>query len=207
MSSVTETGAVTSSPSTRNMNDTILLTASRLFSRYGYAAVGIRQLADEVGLTTSTLYHYYRNKQDILFAVIDGFLVDFAEAQLPPLADAGIPALQRLERAVVVHITMTVQRREELLVSNPVLNALSPEQRGVIQGRRRAYRDAVRRVVEEAVQDGALYVENVTLSVTALLDMLDGVRAWFSEDGRLSLEQVAEHYRRSALTLLSAGGE
>ena len=61
------------------MSDAILDSAAVLFSRRGYHAIGIRELADSVGLSTSTLYHYYATKQDILYAVIGRFLREFAD--------------------------------------------------------------------------------------------------------------------------------
>ena len=66
-------------PAGRSMSDAILDSAAALFSRRGYHAIGIRELADSVGLSTSTLYHYYATKQDILYAVIGRFLREFAD--------------------------------------------------------------------------------------------------------------------------------
>src|SRR5262249_25101215 len=124
----------------RKMSDDILSRAATLFSRRGYHAVGIRDLAEAVGLSTSTLYHYYATKQDILFAVISRFLADFTARLTAGLRDASVPPAQRLERAVAEHLELTVTRSEELLVGSPVLNALSPQQQARIAAMRREYR-------------------------------------------------------------------
>jgi AcrR family transcriptional regulator len=110
------------------MPDEILSSAAALFSRRGYHAVGIRELADAVGLSTSTLYHYYSTKQDILYAIIDRFLREFTEKLVAALRDPAVPPRRRLEQAVTDHVVLTVTRREELLVGNPVFNALMSEQ-------------------------------------------------------------------------------
>jgi AcrR family transcriptional regulator len=187
------------------MPDEILSSAAALFSRRGYHAVGIRELADAVGLSTSTLYHYYSTKQDILYAIIDRFLREFTEKLVAGLRDPAVPPRRRLEQAVTDHVVLTVTRREELLVGNPVLNALTPEQQSSIAALRRSYRDAVRDVIAEGVAAGDFCVDDPLLTAMAMLDMLDGIRSWYHMDGPLSLSALAAHYRAYALSLCQSG--
>jgi AcrR family transcriptional regulator len=181
----------------------ILSRAATLFSERGYHAVGIRDLAEAVGLSTSTLYHYYATKQDILFAIISRFLEEFTGRQVAGLRDTAVPPRERLGRAVLAHVELTVTRSKELLVGSPVLNALSPEQQARIAALRRAYRDAVRDVIAE----GGFPVADPLLTAMAMLDMLDGIRSWYHPDGPLPLPELAARYRTFALALCQAGGE
>jgi len=187
------------------MPDYILSSAATLFSRRGYHAVGIRELADAVGLSTSTLYHYYPTKQDILFAVISRFLHEFTERLIAGLRDSSVTPRQRLERAVTDHVVLTVTRREELLAGNPVLNALTAEQQAHIAALRRAYRDAVRDVIAEGAAAGQFHVTDPLLVAMAMLDMLDGIRSWYHDGGALSLTALAARYRTFALALCQSG--
>jgi AcrR family transcriptional regulator len=192
-------------PAPRSMSDQILTSAATLFAVRGYHAVGIRELADAVGLSTSTLYHYYRTKQDILFAVIHRFLCEFSPRLTAVLRDTSVPPRRRLEQAVTDHVVLTVTRREELLVAGPVLNALDAEQRARIQTLRREYRDAVIEVIREGVAAGQFQVPDPQVTATAMLDMLDGIRAWYRPEGALTLPELAARYRALALTLCGAG--
>ncbi len=200
-----QTGRMAQSRDDRSMADDILSSAAVLFASRGYHAVGIRDLAESVGLSTSTLYHYYRTKQDILFEIIHRFLGEFTARLVPPLRDKAVPPTERLERAVTEHIALTVTRREELLVGNPVLNALSDEQRSRIAALRREYRDAVRDVIAEGVAAGHFQVADPMLTAMAMLDMLDGVRSWYHPDGPLPVDALAARYRPLALALCRAG--
>lgn len=189
----------------RSMPDEILSSAAVLFSRRGYHGVGIRELADAVGLSTSTLYHYYATKQDILYAIIVRFLHEFTEKLVSGLRDETVTPQERLERAVTDHVIVTVTRREELLVGSPVLSALTPEQQSDIAGLRRSYRDAVRDVIVEGVAAGDFSVADPLLTAMAMLDMLDGIRAWYHPEGALPLSELAAHYRAYALSLCQSG--
>ena len=187
------------------MPDQILTAAAELFFLRGYHAVGIRELAEAVGLSTSTLYHYYRTKQDILFGIIHRFLAEFADRLVPVLGDTSLTPTERLDRIVGEHIELTVHRSKELLVGNPVLNALSPQQRAAITELRRRYRDAIRDVLAEGVATGEFCTQNPLLTAMAMLDMLDGIRVWYSTDGELPLDRLAGEYRRYALALARSG--
>jgi AcrR family transcriptional regulator len=188
------------------MADDILSRAAALYSQRGYHAVGIRDLAEAVGLSTSTLYHYYATKQDILFAIISRFLAEFTPRLVAGLRDTSVPPRGRLVQAVTEHVQLTVTRSEELLAGSPVLNALSAEQRARIAAMRREYRDAVRDVIAEGVAAGQFHVSDPLLTAMAMLDMLDGIRSWYHLDGPLSLSELAARYRAFALALCQAGG-
>jgi AcrR family transcriptional regulator len=198
VTAVLQTGLM---PTERPMADDILARAAALFSQRGYHGVGIRDLAEAVGLSTSTLYHYYATKQDILFAIITRFLEEFTARLVTDLRDPGVPPRQRLERAVTDHVTLTVTRREELLAGDPVLNALSLDQQNRVAALRRSYRDAVRDVIAEGVEAGDFHVADPLLAAMAMLDMLDGIRAWYHFDGPLPLPELAARYRAYALAL------
>ncbi|MDL2246804.1 TetR/AcrR family transcriptional regulator [Methanobrevibacter sp. OttesenSCG-928-K11] len=51
----------------------ILDVAIDLFSKEGYGNVSIKQIADEVGITKSSIYTHYSKKEDILDSILDYF--------------------------------------------------------------------------------------------------------------------------------------
>ena len=48
-----------------NKKELIIQKALKLFSEKGFAAVSMRDLAESVGISVSTIYHYYPSKQDL----------------------------------------------------------------------------------------------------------------------------------------------
>lgn len=66
--------------------ETILLCALELFSKRGYDAVGVQEIAEKAGITKPTLYYYFKSKLGLLEALI-------AEKGEPLLEKiSGIPA-------------------------------------------------------------------------------------------------------------------
>jgi AcrR family transcriptional regulator len=48
----------------------VLREARKLFSAHGYAAVSMQQIADAAGINKATLYHHFRDKEDLFVAVM-----------------------------------------------------------------------------------------------------------------------------------------
>jgi AcrR family transcriptional regulator len=54
----------------------ILLSAATLFARRGVAATTVREIADEVGILSGSLYHHFESKEAIVDEVISSYLED-----------------------------------------------------------------------------------------------------------------------------------
>ena len=50
--------------------EAIMNTALKMFSEKGYAAVSMRDISGEVGIRASSIYYYFKSKQDIFDALI-----------------------------------------------------------------------------------------------------------------------------------------
>jgi AcrR family transcriptional regulator len=63
--------------------------ALQLFARYGYEGVSLQQIADEVGLHKSSLFHHYRNKLELRNEIMEAVLEDVL-ACVRPLVEAEV---------------------------------------------------------------------------------------------------------------------
>ncbi|MGF1554264.1 MAG: TetR/AcrR family transcriptional regulator [Paracoccaceae bacterium] len=48
----------------------LIETASTLFARHGYHAVGIARIVEEAGVSRVALYHHFRSKEELILAVL-----------------------------------------------------------------------------------------------------------------------------------------
>jgi len=79
--------------------EAILIAAAELFSKKGYAAISMRVLAKEIGITPAALYHHYTDKEALYYAVLQYVFTDKAIAISTLLEKADTPELQ-LERLI-----------------------------------------------------------------------------------------------------------
>lgn len=186
------------------LHETILHSASHLFHERGFAGASIRDIAQAAGISSSTMYHHFTNKQDLLFEVISRFMRDFNAATVPVLSDETRDVSQRLRFVITVHIEMSDDRRHELLVGNPVKYALTPDQARQVVAQQLEYHDAIRLLVEGGRSAGVFDVQDSEIATFALLDLLNGIREWFHSSGRLDRSQVVDQYTHFAFRLLGA---
>jgi AcrR family transcriptional regulator len=182
----------------------ILGAAASLFYERGYDATSIRDLALVAGISSSTLYHHFTNKQEILHAVVERFMRDFNAELIPILIDPNRPHTQRLAEMTRRHLTMSDERRPELLNANQFRTSLSPTQLRNIVGLQWEYHDAVKALLAEGCAAGVFVVDDVDATTMALLDMLNGVREWFNHTGHLSINDVVNRYTRIVQRMVAA---
>jgi len=68
--------------------------SKRLFVAQGYSSTTIKQIISEAGITTGSLYHFFRNKEDILLHVAEEVFQTASELADNILADTDNPSLR-----------------------------------------------------------------------------------------------------------------
>jgi AcrR family transcriptional regulator len=171
----------------------IVRAAARTFASDGYAGVGMRDVAEAVGIRGASLYHHFGSKEDILYAICLTVTQEPNELNLPLLDAPGTPT-ERLAALVRGHLEHLHRRRVEHLVGLHELAALTAEHRAVIDGHRRYYQRRVREVIAAGMRTGEFGVADARLAAFAMCDALNGISGWFHEDGELALEDVVLGY-------------
>ncbi|MDP2496237.1 TetR/AcrR family transcriptional regulator [Shimia thalassica] len=167
--------------------------ALSLFSRHGYAAVSMRQIAKEVGVQAGALYNYTPDKQTLLFELMRSHMDDLLSARAAT-GDSGHDAMARLEAFTRFHIHFHSQRPDEVFIAYMELRNLTPENFEVIEGLRRQYENGLEDILSGGQSDGVFAVSDTKIAAMAVIAMLTGVNTWFQEGGRLSLEEVEQIY-------------
>lgn len=166
--------------------------ASRLFARYGFAAVSMRQIAGEVGVQAGALYLYTPDKQTLLFDLMRDHMEELLAAW--GAQDKGIGPLVQLETFVRFHIGFHLERPDDVFIAYMELRNLSEENFAVLEALRKRYEDALEAILCAGQQAGVFAVPDTKLAMMALIAMLTGVNTWYQEGGRLSKAKVEEIY-------------
>ena len=84
-------------------HEQILAVAARLFARKGVAATTVREIADEVGILSGSLYHHFDSKEAMVDGILAPYLIDLREASTSVLASPAEPRA-RLRDLVVASL-------------------------------------------------------------------------------------------------------
>jgi AcrR family transcriptional regulator len=181
----------------------VMAAAAAVFARDGYAATGIRRLAEEAGLTPAALYHYMGSKEDLLVAIMRSTiepLIDEATALLAtaPRPEAALAGLVELQ--VRLHGT----RPEAALVTDTEVRALHGAAREEMLALRDRYEAIWRAVVEDGARTGVFDVTDVSLTTKALVGLSGQISQWYAPSGRLALDAVGALQADLALGMVRA---
>ena len=166
--------------------------ALRLFARQGCAAVSMRQIASEVGVQAGALYNYTPDKQSLLFDLMQTHMTELLTAL--DAADLDGDPVARLEGFTLFHIRFHLPRRDEVFISYMELRNLSEGNFVRIEALRRAYEDALERILKEGVAAGDFAIADTRVTTLALIALLTGITNWYSEDGRLRMIEIESIY-------------
>lgn len=181
----------------------VLRAALTLFAEKGFHGTGIRDLANEAGLTTSTLYHYMANKDELLVEIMTGAIAPLKQAVERILAEVQGPAAA-LSAIVEHHVWVHATERLATLVADTEVRALTGERRERVLALRDGYEQRWREAIAAGIGQGQFVADSPGVAARALLQMATGVSHWFSPSGALALPQLCRVYSDGALGFLRA---
>jgi AcrR family transcriptional regulator len=170
----------------------ILLSAAKLFASNGYEATSLDMIAEQMGMHKATLYHYFPSKEQVLYQCLIKSFGDLEEV-LVRMEDKRTPVLQRLRefvRRVALAQNNEYGRCLVLVGSRPL--ELMPDD-GIRQFQRRLDQ-TVRSLIKEGIKDGSVRDCHPGLFSALLFGGLNWVPRWHRNEGRLSVEAVADAF-------------
>lgn len=150
----------------------ILSTAKNLFIQQGYHGLSMRQIAEALGVSKAALYYHFRDKEELLLAILDSYL-DEMEASLQRIQQEQDSARQRIHAMVEMILTQPAEQRAVIRLSSQEMSQLSlPARRAFDQAYHRKFIDRIRSILWEGMRSGELRPVDPTLAAWALLGMM-----------------------------------
>lgn len=172
--------------------DRVVRMSAQLFARNGYHATGIAEICAATGLSRGTLYYYVEGKETLLYEICRTQVLRMNERARAILAEPMEPdaRLRALAGSLLANIA---EHREEWAVFFREFGSLGPERRAVIKQARDEYeRYWLQAVLEQSGTRDARIPPKII--VKGLLGMFNYTYLWFSRDGSLGTEDLAEAF-------------
>jgi len=120
----------------------VLAASVEIFGARGYRATSMNEIAAEVGLSKPTLYHYFRNKEELLVRIYSEVLDESLRMARESVAAAATP-LDGLRDVLVSRVVYTCENRELLKICFEEEDELRPDLAEELLVRRRAFEDVL----------------------------------------------------------------
>ena len=181
----------------------LLRAAADLFARKGFHATGMSDLEKATGLGRSSLYHYFSNKEEMLFEITTRYvreLIAIGEALLAE-DQASEQRLRSFSRAVMRSVAEDLS---ELTVCFREMHSVTGENRQASLDLHRAYERVWARMLR-AGSDHGDFQDTDAITVKAVIGMHHYSYLWLRPDGNRSPEAIADSFCDLILSGLKRG--
>jgi AcrR family transcriptional regulator len=165
--------------------------AQRLFRERGYAAIGMRELAKEVGMKAPSLYNHYKSKDDLLREIcFDMALQFFTAFDTAVVTEDKFP--RKLKAAIKAHIHVIATNIEASEVFFNEWMFLEQPNLGKFKKMRFEYEMRFRDIIEKGIKKGDFKKMNSKLVAFAVFSALNATYELYNSSENLTQDDIAE---------------
>ncbi len=187
----------------------ILAAATERFGRDGYEPTKWADIAHDVGVGPTALYHYFESKQHCLYEIMDEAIEDFRASFVAIIAKEPDPT-RALAAVMADSFDLSEQEvhRNRVLVaeqgrlSHPSTAPPEEEARLAARARTRDLEFAWASFLSAAMRAGAIAECDPRLLTRAVLGLYNSIWHWYRPTGILPLARVAEDFTGLALAMV-----
>jgi len=142
-----------------------------LFIEKGFRETSMREISEAAGMGKSSLYDYFKTKDEILLWVVEDELTDLTTAA-GEIAGRPIAAIERLRQVMQFHLNFLISRKDFYLKLSFEVQRLAIQSQKRIQAKRHAYQDLIRQLIDEGIQEGSFRPVDTLLATRTLITIL-----------------------------------
>lgn len=170
----------------------IIMHCANLFDKVGYHKASMQMLADEVGLGKPTLYHYFKSKSAILYAIHE-LHMDALIQGLEELSDPSLRPSELLRHACAGILRQIAEHPGYVRAFMDHYTDLEGDMRKEIRRRRNEYFARIESILERGIAAGDFAPCDIELTAYAFLGMCNWAYKWYpSMQNRRPPEEVAK---------------
>lgn len=164
-------------------------TASEIFYHVGYQKASIRDISEATGLTNAGLYYYFKNKEDLLYQILNSFMDDLI-SEISNYDINNMSAFDFLYHCIRCHIDCYCNDiyRSKLIISEE--NSLSGEMYKIIKDKERTYLSYWKNAIYNICIEKDLDTENLSLYVQILVGICNWIYKWYNPYGSVEPKEL-----------------
>jgi AcrR family transcriptional regulator len=175
----------------RNTKEAILEEATELFYEVGYARTTIRDVAGRLGIPNPSIYYYFKNKEYLLFEVIESCGLDVVK-ELEVAVNQIEDPLEKLANMISRHISLNIRKRKKHKVFIEEGYHLSGKLYDRLIFLNRQIYNYYYYQIKLLGEKELLKTSEYSVLTFMLLGTINWVYRWYKEEGELSLEQISD---------------
>ena len=179
-----------------NKRERIIEVASSLMSQKGFKGASLQEIADVVGIHKSTLFHYFKNKEELLLVVLKISIEEVTKNLNLILEDVSLSPEEKLRQAIINHLDLLVKYKDNVTVYHSEIRFLSGKKRRKYLETRKYYASCLEQIIEEVKDSDSGYFRGLDTKIVTygVLGMCNWAIKWFSDSGAFTTLDIANIY-------------
>lgn len=164
-----------------------------LFYKKGYPTTTIRDIGKKANISTSVIYHYFNDKEEMLYEIIDlagNDLFDLLEDIIEKVDDP-VECLKKMIKAHMVDWCLKRKKESKIIVMDDAW-LTDKRKKENIEAQRKLY-FLYKEKLTELREKGLIIDTDLTVLCFSIFGIIAQTIRWFSEKGPLSKEEVADN--------------
>ena len=171
--------------------DKIFKTAISLFPVKGFRGTSIRDIANEMNISISNIYHHFGNKEGLLIAILEHSSERLIKA-LKHVADMELPPKEKLKKLVEAHLRLSGTYTDETKIFFLDEEHLSEEGDKINRNIQRQIFGFYNNVLQELDDEGLIQCRSIKVLSFNIFGVINWQLRWYRKNGPLSFEEIKE---------------
>jgi AcrR family transcriptional regulator len=175
----------------RKRREEILRAALRAFRAKGYHATTLDDIADHLGVRKTALYHYFPDKETILYECHRESLAEIK--RLLKEAQELDSATERLQHVIREHVRVMTDTLEGSPLAFEV-PALSGRRQSQVIAARDRYERELRQIIDDGIKSEEFRQVDSRLAAFAILGAINWIARWYQPEGPLQGAELGSEF-------------
>lgn len=170
-------------------------TAAQLFLEKSYGRTSMNDVADRLNITKPALYHYFRNKEEILIECyrLGTGLIEEILNEIATRCGTGLEKVEAFiysyANVMTVNFGRCVMRLDDADLSAGALAEVRKYKKKIDR--------RLRSFIQEGIDDGTISPCDPKIAAFSIAGALNWICHWYEPEGTLSAEEIATQFART----------
>lgn len=181
----------------------IVEAAADLFYKNGYDNTTLEAVGESLGVTKPFIYAHFKSKTELL-AQICSRAIESSSDVIDQVMGLEASATEKLERLAQEFVKTVLVNRKFIAIFTREEKALSKEDLGEINKKRRKFDTQLAALLREGKATGEFSIGDEHVAALSIGGMVSWAYVWFRDGGRMSVEEVSQEMSALILNLVNA---
>lgn len=165
--------------------------AIEIFHEFGYQKASLRDIGRRVGVTQAAIYYHFRNKEEILYSIIEDTSRHLLLSLLACTSQNKDP-VDKLTEAITTHIGLMKTERKKVKILIEDKRLLGDELQALVKEKEKTIYRLYRDLLQEIKDRGRLKDIEMTTAVFGIIGQINWLYHWYRPKGEMPMDQITE---------------